>query len=85
MRELTVNELAEVNGGEILVSPGQLGIAFTNNSLIVITGTLEAGTILGAIGALSTAYYAGYTFGSWIDSQLNLSGYLAEACWNYSH
>ena len=85
MRELTVNELAEVNGGEILVSPGQLGIAFTNNTLVVVTGMAEAGALLSTLGAVGTAFWTGYSIGSWIDSQLNLSGYLADACWNYSH
>jgi hypothetical protein len=85
MRELTVNELSEVNGGEILVSPGQLGIAFTNNTIIVITGTIEATSLLSVGGAILTGWGIGWEIGSWINEQFNISGYLAEACWNYVH
>lgn len=85
MRELTLNELTEVNGGEILVSPGQLGISLTKNSLVVITGTTEAAAVIGALGALSTAGGLGYAFGSWLNSQFNLSTFYADACWNYTH
>ena len=85
MRELSANELTEVSGGEILVSPGQLGIAFTKNSMVVITGTTEAGAVIGALGALSTAGGLGYAFGSWLNSRFNLSTFYSDACWNYTH
>jgi hypothetical protein len=85
MRELTVNELSEVNGGEILVSPGQLGIALTNNTLIVITGTVEATTVMSALGVLSAAAVFGYNLGSWLNDTFNLSSYYAELCWNITH
>ena len=85
MRELTVDELVEVNGGEILISPGQLGIALTDNTLVVITGMAEAGALLAAASAVLTGLSIGYTIGSWFNDQFNISSRLAEACWNYSH
>ena len=64
MRELNFNELDEVSGGEILVSPGQLGIALTDNTLVVVTGMAEVGAALSVFGASMTAFGAGYSIGS---------------------
>lgn len=66
MRNLECSEIEAVSGGEILVSPGQLGIALTDNTLIVITGTAEAGGLLGAIGAGMTVFSAGYAVGEFL-------------------
>ncbi len=64
MRNLECSEIEAVSGGEILVSPGQLGIALTDNTLIVITGTVEAGAGLATIGALAAAGSFGFELGS---------------------
>jgi hypothetical protein len=64
MRELTMMETENVGGGEILVSPGQLGIALTDNTLVVITGITEGMSLLQVGGAFGTAFGIGYAFGS---------------------
>lgn len=64
MRDLNLKELDAVSGGEILVSPGQLGIALTDNTLVVITGTAEAGALLHAASAIGTALGVGLAIGS---------------------
>ena len=64
MRDLTSNETENVGGGEILVSPGQLGIALTDNTLVVITGITEAQTALQVFGAAGTALGFGLAIGS---------------------
>ena len=64
MRDLTVTEVEAVSGGEILVSPGQLGIALTDNTLVVVTGLAEASALLQTCGALGTALGVGYAVGS---------------------
>ena len=63
MRTLEFSELDAVSGGEILVAPGELGIALTDNTLVVISGTAEASGMLGAFGALAAAGSVGYEFG----------------------
>ena len=66
MRTLEFSELDAVSGGEILVAPGELGIALTDNTLVVITGTAEGSALLGTIGAGFTVFSAGYAVGEFL-------------------
>lgn len=80
MRDLTLKEVEVVGGGEILVSPGQLGIALTDNTLIVLTGITEGTTALQVTGAVGTAFGVGWAIGSalvqYTDIEHTLGGWL---------
>ncbi|HEY0961150.1 MAG TPA: hypothetical protein VGE69_02215 [Pseudomonadales bacterium] len=64
MRDLTMNETENVGGGEILVSPGQLGIALTDNTLVVMTGMAEGAAVMTTVGAIGFAATVGWNIGS---------------------
>jgi hypothetical protein len=82
MRDLTVTEVEAVSGGEILVSPGQLGIALTDNTLVVVTGIAEAASLLQVGGAIVTAGSIGYGIGSALVEYTNIENVIGG--WMYS-
>ena len=84
MRSLEYSELDAVSGGEILVSPGQLGIALTDNTLVVITGTAEASGFLGAVGAGVAAGSFGFELGSMLVEYTDIEHVLGGWMYNLS-
>jgi hypothetical protein len=82
MRDLTMQEIESVGGGEILVSPGQLGIALTDNTLIVITQITEGATLLQVGGAFLTAFGIGYSIGSALVQYTNIENVVGG--WMYN-
>lgn len=71
-----------MGGGEILVSPGQLGIALTDNTLIVITGMTEGTTLLQAFGAGGTALGIGLAIGSALVTYTNIENVIGGWIYN---
>jgi hypothetical protein len=82
MRELTLNEQDAVGGGEILVSPGQIGIALTDNTLLVLTGTTEAAAVMQTIGAFGTALTVGVAIGTALVEYTDIENVIGG--WMYS-
>ena len=81
MNVLNETEVGMVSGGEILVSPGQIGLAIGDNTLIVVTGTIEAGAAMSTFGAGLFAFSVGWNIGSAIESYTGIGSRLGG--WAY--
>jgi hypothetical protein len=85
MNLLNSNEVGLVSGGEILISPGQIGIALTENSLVVVTGTAEASAMLQLTGAVGAAFGFGYAIGSVLVEYTDIENTLGGWLYNLRH
>jgi len=83
MKLLNEAEIGMVSGGEILISPGQLGIALTDNSLVVVTGIAEAQTAMGVFGMLGTALGAGVAVGTALVDYTDIENWLGGWAYNF--
>lgn len=83
MNVLNDTEVGMVSGGEILVSPGQLGIALTDNTLVVITGLVEAQTAMSVFGAFGFAAGVGVAVGGWLVEYTDIENVLGGWAYNF--
>ena len=78
MNVLNEAEIGVVSGGEFLFAPGEIGIALTDNTLVVISGIAEAQTALGVLGAVGGAFGAGYAIGTYLVDNTEIEAWLGN-------